>query len=93
MQNVKNDEIKQAVRANYGEIARASETSSPTGCCATSCCAPESKPTSLESTTIASGYSTDDVSSLPEGVNLGLGFGNPQAIANLKEGETVLYRD
>ena len=36
------------------------------------------------------GYSEDEVSSVPEGANLGLGCGNPQAIAALKPGETVL---
>jgi len=38
----------------------------------------------------ALGYSTDETSAVPEGANMGLGCGNPQAIANLKAGETVL---
>jgi ubiquinone/menaquinone biosynthesis C-methylase UbiE len=36
------------------------------------------------------GYSSEDISSVPEGANLGLGCGNPQAIASLKAGEAVL---
>jgi arsenite methyltransferase len=36
------------------------------------------------------GYSTDDIQTAPEGANLGLGCGNPIALASLKEGETVL---
>ena len=36
------------------------------------------------------GYSDDELSAAPAGANLGLGCGNPQAIANLKPGETVL---
>jgi ubiquinone/menaquinone biosynthesis C-methylase UbiE len=36
------------------------------------------------------GYSENDVKSVPEGANMGLGCGNPQAIASLKPGETVL---
>ena len=36
------------------------------------------------------GYSEDELVAVPEGANLGLGCGNPQAIANLKPGETVL---
>jgi SAM-dependent methyltransferase len=36
------------------------------------------------------GYSEEEMSSVPEGANLGLGCGNPVALASLKEGETVL---
>jgi SAM-dependent methyltransferase len=36
------------------------------------------------------GYAEDDLRSMPEGANLGLGCGNPVALASLKEGETVL---
>jgi SAM-dependent methyltransferase len=38
----------------------------------------------------ALGYSADETGAVPAGANLGLGCGNPQAIANLKPGETVL---
>jgi arsenite methyltransferase len=38
----------------------------------------------------ALGYSADEIAALPEGADLGLGCGNPQAIASLKPGETVL---
>lgn len=41
-------------------------------------------------TSKALGYSREELSSLPEGANLGLGCGNPQAIASIKQGETVL---
>ena len=36
------------------------------------------------------GYSPDELSSAPRGADLGLGCGNPQAIASLKPGEIVL---
>lgn len=36
------------------------------------------------------GYSEEDLKSVPEGANLGLGCGNPVALASLKQGETVL---
>ena len=39
---------------------------------------------------LAAGYTQQDVESVPEGSNMGLGCGNPQAIASLKPGETVL---
>lgn len=82
---VKQDEIRQAVRDEYGRIAK----SDGAGCgCAPSCCG-DSAP-GAESRSVALGYSADDVSAVPEGANLGLGCGNPQAIAALQPGETVL---
>ncbi|AKU96249.1 SAM-dependent methyltransferase [Labilithrix luteola] len=39
---------------------------------------------------MALGYTDEDLSSVPEGANMGLGCGNPQAIAALRLGETVL---
>jgi SAM-dependent methyltransferase len=45
---------------------------------------------SPDETSKALGYSSDELASLPEGANLGLGCGNPQAIASIKQGETVL---
>jgi ubiquinone/menaquinone biosynthesis C-methylase UbiE len=36
------------------------------------------------------GYKDDDLKAVPQGANLGLGCGNPVAIASLKEGETIL---
>ena len=81
------DEIRQAVRSRYGEIAK-QETS---GCdCSTlsSCCG--TTPGSIEKMSQAFGYTKEQLDSAPEGANMGLGCGNPQAIASLKEGETVL---
>lgn len=75
--------IKAAVLDRYGAVARGQET----GCgCSSSCCSPAS------SGTLSSdlGYSAEEIDGAPEGANLGLGCGNPQAIAALKPGETVL---
>ena len=36
------------------------------------------------------GYTEEELKAAPEGANLGLGCGNPVALASLKEGETVL---
>jgi SAM-dependent methyltransferase len=36
------------------------------------------------------GYSDSEMASVPDGANLGLGCGNPTALASLKEGETVI---
>ncbi|KAB2888788.1 MAG: arsenite methyltransferase [Desulfobulbaceae bacterium] len=52
------------------------------------CCSGPSP--SLDETAHALGYSPGQLSSLPEGANLGLGCGNPQAIASIRPGETVL---
>ena len=87
MENVGNDDIRKAVRENYGKVAQ----SEGGGCCcsSSSCCGSGNNPTA-EDISMALGYSNDDVSSVPEGANMGLGCGNPQAIASLKPGETVL---
>jgi len=85
--NKTNDEIRQAVRENYGKVAASSGSS---GCCdGTSCCS-QASTRSAGDTSVDLGYSRDDVETVPEGANMGLGCGNPQAIASLKPGETVL---
>ena len=74
------DETRALVRDHYGQIARTG------GSCAPSCCgapAPGSYGQTL-------GYSADDATLAPEGADLGLGCGNPTAIAALRPGETVL---
>jgi SAM-dependent methyltransferase len=80
--------IKELVRARYSGIAAASEAS----CCApaaSSCCGPRAADAWHE---IARrmGYSEAELASVPEGANLGLGCGNPQAIAAIMPGETVV---
>ncbi len=73
--------IRKAVRERYGERARAG-----TSCCraSRSCCG------SSESASRAIGYTDEELGAIPEGANLGLGCGNPTALASLKEGDTVL---
>lgn len=70
------DEIRQAVQDHYAEVAKASQS-----CCGPTCCSPSS--------TIL-GYTVKDLSSVPDGADLGLGCGNPQLISELKPGEVVL---
>ena len=76
------DEIRSAVRETYGKIAEQGGSCCSGGSCGTSAIAG----TDAERL----GYSADDASAVPEGANLGLGCGNPQAIAALQLGETVL---
>jgi arsenite methyltransferase len=79
-------QIKDLVRARYGGIAAAADAS----CCppaASSCCGPE---TASHDKARRMGYSDAELAAVPEGANLGLGCGNPQAIAALKPGEVVI---
>ena len=79
-------QIKEMVRARYGGIAAATEAS----CCApapSSCCGPEA--TSHDKAR-RMGYSEAELAAVPDGANLGLGCGNPQAIAAMQPGETVV---
>jgi SAM-dependent methyltransferase len=84
-------EIKEVVRARYGAIAAASEIGEA-GCCApaaTSCCGP-ARDVNRRGKALQMGYSADELAAIPDGANLGLGCGNPQAIAALRPGETVV---
>ncbi len=79
--NEKNaDTIRQSVRQSYAEIARRPQQG---GGCDSNCGCKDSGSTEF-------GYSSAQLLSLPEGADLGLGCGNPQAIASLTPGETVL---
>ena len=76
------DQIRKIVREKYGELAgteRSCCTAADTACC----CSPENVSKDM-------GYKDDDLKAVPQGANLGLGCGNPVAIASLKEGETIL---
>ena len=87
MESKSSDEIRQAVRNRYGEIAK--QETSGCGCSGpSSCCG--SAPVTIEKMSQAFGYTKEQLDSAPEGANMGLGCGNPQAIASLNEGETVL---
>lgn len=81
---MKKDEIKKAVREGYAQVAK----SSGSGCgCGSSCCGGNDY---AVETSKGVGYSDEDIKSVPDGANLGLGCGNPVAMASLKAGETVL---
>jgi arsenite methyltransferase len=82
-----NAQIKEMVRARYGAIAAAADDA---GCCApapASCCGPTD---TAAGKALRMGYSESDLAMAPQGANLGLGCGNPQAIAALRPGETVV---
>jgi SAM-dependent methyltransferase len=103
METIDKEKIKEAVRERYGNVAKAGSVSigsSPTtSCCspsdttgerntAASCCGgPEVTP---EHISTVMGYSKEDIAGVVEGANMGLGCGNPVALASLKPGETVV---
>jgi SAM-dependent methyltransferase len=81
-------QIKEMVRARYGGIAEAAGAAS---CCtpASSCCG-DTAPGTPTDKSRQMGYSDAELAVVPDGANLGLGCGNPQAIAGLKPGEVVV---
>ena len=80
---MKDSELKVLVKKSYGDIAKKGGS-----CCPSkgSCCGVA--PAEAISKNI--GYTEDDLKAVPSGANLGLGCGNPIALASIKEGETVL---
>jgi arsenite methyltransferase len=89
---MKKEEVTKTVRQNYARVAKQSESN----CCGntantkakSSCCSQSTlKPESISK---AVGYSDKEINEVPEGANLGLGCGNPVALASLKKGEVVL---
>ena len=78
METQENDKIRGQVRTAYAKVARG------TSGCSVGCCGTEG------AGSMAMGYTKEDLESVPEGADLGLGCGNPQAIAALQPGNTVL---
>ncbi|MCJ7608301.1 arsenite S-adenosylmethyltransferase, partial [Candidatus Bathyarchaeota archaeon] len=75
---MKAEDIKKAIRDAYGERVKTRR----------SYCGASNEDVERISRTI--GYTQAEIESVPEGSNLGLGCGNPVAIASIKAGETVL---
>ena len=78
------DEIKNKVKEGYGRVALENKSccGAPSSCCGSSA--------SIQTISEMIGYSKEEMSQVPEGANLGLGCGNPVALASLKAGQTVL---
>jgi SAM-dependent methyltransferase len=75
------DEVRGAVREHYGKVALAAAGA---GCGCAPGCAPSS------GTALRLGYAPEEVAGVPEGADLGLGCGNPLAVAALRTGDVVL---
>ncbi len=89
MSQKNSDDHRQQVRDAYSAVANASERGD---CCgeASSCCgvSDDGQINQLISTRL--GYRESDLNSVPEGSDMGLGCGNPRAIASLKSGDVVV---
>ena len=88
-QHHEHDKHRQNVRSTYAKVAQAENSGS---CCGveSSCCgvSDDTAINTLISTRL--GYSSDDLAAVPSGADMGLGCGNPKAIAALKAGEVVV---
>lgn len=80
------EEIRDFIRKNYAEVA---QKGSEGGCCGGGCSC-SGAPLDISEASMKIGYSQSDLSNVPSESNMGLGCGNPIAIAALKEGEVVL---
>lgn len=95
MTDTTHHDVRKTVRESYAKIA---EQGGNSGCCAPkdgdrgSCCGPADDVDipSAEQMSAFFGYSDDEMAAVPDGANLGLGCGNPQAIADMKAGEVVI---
>ncbi len=77
---IKEKEVKEFVKKRYGQIAKVEKT------CCTSC---DGGPAATD-VALRIGYSEEDLKNVPEASIMGLGCGNPVALASLRDGETVL---
>lgn len=89
MKHKQADEIRQNVRNSYSEVAAASNSGD---CCGeqSSCCGVSSDAAINTLVSTRLGYSAADLEAVPAGADMGLGCGNPRAIASIQSGETVL---
>jgi SAM-dependent methyltransferase len=90
MSSAKDEVIRNSVKERYGEIARNKEHESghPSSCCGNVIDPFDLIHPQVQSTQM--GYSAEQISSVPVDAVMGLGCGNPQAIAALQPGEVVL---
>lgn len=81
------EEIREYIRKNYEGIALKGSLGCGCGCNTQQ---RDDKPLDIKKLSLSMGYSESDLSDIPDDANMGLGCGNPIAIAALKEGEIVL---
>ena len=80
---LKQDEVRGVVRERYGDVAQGAPLCNP----GSTCCSPNNNAGDMAKVL---GYSDTEITAVPDGANLGLGCGNPLAIASLRPGQVVL---
>src|SRR5271157_4851689 len=81
---MKEEKVRRIVREGYAKIAKKEQSHEALTSCG--CNTPDTS----EEISRRIGYSKEEMGSVPEGANLGLGCGNPIALASLKKGEVVV---
>jgi len=88
--NLNKEEVREHIRKSYSKVATQKSSSCCGGGCSCESDVLDFTEQDIEEVSKKIGYSNEDINSMPEKANMGLGCGNPIAIASLKEGETVL---
>src|SRR5712691_657680 len=83
-ETIDSEAIRRTIREGYGKIAQKDATC----CTGVSCCGSNAEDSARLAQKV--GYSAEELAALPDGANLGLSCGNPNALALLKPGEVVL---
>jgi len=83
------DDVRTAVRESYAEVAKAGGMAG-CGCSPSATCCGDSASVNPGLASLKLGYCAQDLAQMPDGANMGLGCGNPQAIASIKTGDVVL---
>ena len=83
------DVIRNSVRDTYAKVAEANNNSEACGI-ESSCCGVSDDIDINTLNSLRIGYSDDDLANVPDGADMGLGCGNPRAIASLSAGEIVV---
>lgn len=88
-QNRSSDDIRNHVRESYAKVAEASNNEEASGI-VSSCCGVSDDIDINTLNSLRLGYSNTDLDNVPGGADMGLGCGNPRAIAGLSHGEIVI---
>lgn len=80
------EKLREKIRKNYSQVALKGSSGC---CCSPGCCGGDSA-IDINAAAKNLGYSEDDLQNMPDQANMGLGCGNPIAIASLQEGDVVL---
>jgi arsenite methyltransferase len=88
-QHKQSDDVRNQVRESYAKVAQASNNNEASGI-ESSCCGVSDDIDINTLNSLRLGYSSDDLDNVPDGADMGLGCGNPRAIAGLSAGEIVV---